>query len=112
MNALPSHLAERTRRIGTRPENDEGRFVLYWMRTAVRGHENPALDVALSLANARRLPLLVYHAVSERYPYASDRHHTFILQGARDVARELAARGIPYALHVERPLHRGPHLRI
>lgn len=112
MNALPFHLAERTRRIGTRPENDEGRFVLYWMRTAVRGHENPALDVALSLANARRLPLLVYHAVSERYPYASDRHHTFILQGARDVAREFTARGIPYALHVERPLHRGPHLRI
>jgi photolyase PhrII len=111
MSVLPPHLAERTRRIGTRAENEVGRFVLYWMRTAVRGHENPALDVALSLANARRLPLLVYHAVSERYPYASDRHHTFILQGARDVARELAARGIPYALHVERPLHRGPHLR-
>ncbi len=111
MSVLPPHLTERTRRIGTRAENEAGRFVLYWMRTAVRGHENPALDVALSLANARRLPLLVYHAVSERYPYASDRHHTFILQGARDVARELAARGIPYALHVERPLHRGPHLR-
>ena len=111
MNAMPPHLQERTRPIGTRPENEAGRFVLYWMRTAVRGHENPALDVALTLANARRLPLLVYHAVSERYPYASDRHHTFILQGARDVARELAARGIPHALHVERPLHRGPHLR-
>ncbi|MBM4361212.1 MAG: deoxyribodipyrimidine photo-lyase, partial [Deltaproteobacteria bacterium] len=111
MSVLPPHLGERTRRIGARAENEVGRFVLYWMRTAVRGHENPALDVALSLANARRVPLLVYHAVSERYPYASDRHHTFILQGARDVARELAARGIPYALHVERPLHRGPHLR-
>lgn len=111
MSALPPHLAERTRRVGTHAENDAGGFVLYWMRTAVRGHENPALDVALSLANARAVPLLVYHAVSERYPYASDRHHTFILQGARDVARELAARGIPYALHVERPQHRGAHLR-
>ena len=66
MSVLPPHLAERTRRIGTRAENEVGRFVLYWMRTAVRGHENPALDVALSLANARRLPLLVYHAASER----------------------------------------------
>jgi photolyase PhrII len=111
MSVLPAHLQERTRRTGTRAENAAGRFVLYWMRTAVRGHENPALDVALSLANARRLPVLVYHAISERYPYASDRHHTFMLQGARDVARELAARGIPYALHVERPLHRGAHLR-
>ena len=111
MSVLPPHLQERTRRIGSRTENESGRFVLYWMRTAVRAHENPALDAALSLANARRLPLLVYHAVSERYPYASDRHTTFILEGARDVARELAARGIPYALHVERPLSRGPHLR-
>ena len=111
MIVLPPHLEERTRRIGARTENESGRFVLYWMRTAVRGHENPALDVALSLSNARRLPLLVYHAVSERYPYASDRHPTFILEGARAVARELAARGIPYALHVERPLSRGPHLR-
>ena len=111
MNSLLPHFADGTRPIGSHPENGPGHSVLYWMRTAVRGHENPALDVALSLANARRLPVLVYHAVSERYPYASDRHHTFILQGARDVARELAARGIPYALHVERPLHRGPHLR-
>jgi len=96
---------------GTRAESPSGKFVVYWMRTAVRGHENPALDVALSLANERGVPLLVYHAVSECYPYASDRHHTFILEGARDVARELRHRGIPYALHVERPSHRGPHLR-
>jgi photolyase PhrII len=81
------------------------------MRTAVRGHENPALDVALTLANARGVPLLVYHALSERYPYASDRHHTFILQGARDAMRELRARRVPYAFHLERPGHRGPHLR-
>ena len=111
MTVLPPHLQERTRHVGARTGHASGRFVLYWMRTAVRGHENPALDVALTLANAQRLPLLVHHAVSERYPFASDRHGTFILEGARDVARELAARGIPYALHVERPLSRGPHLR-
>ncbi len=111
MSVLPPHLQERTRRIGSRPENASGTFVLYWMRTAVRGHENPALDVALTLANARHVPVLVYHALSERYPFASDRHHTFILEGARDVARELSARGIPYAFHLERPGHRGPHLR-
>lgn len=109
---LPPHLKERTRRIGGRAENEAGRFVLYWMRTAMRAHENPALDVALSLASARRLPLRVYQAVSERYPYASDRHHTFLLEGARDVARELAARGIPYGLHVELPGRRGPYLRL
>ena len=78
---------------------------------AVRDHENPALDAAVAAANALGLPVLVYHGVSERYPYASDRHHTFILEGARDVAAGLAARGIAYALHVERPAARGPMLR-
>ena len=85
-------------------------MVLYWMRMAVRDHENPALDAAVAAANALDLPVLVYHAVSERYPFASDRHHTFILEGARDVAAGLEARGIRYVLHVERPGARGPML--
>jgi photolyase PhrII len=87
-------------------------LVVYWMRVAVRGHENPALDAAIAAANELGTSVLVYHAVSERYPYASDRHHTFILEGARDVARELAARGVSYALHVERKGARGPMLRL
>jgi photolyase PhrII len=84
---------------------------MYWMRTSVRAHENPALDVALHLGRRLELPVFVYHALSERYPYASDRHHTFILEGAREVAGELGERGIGHAFHLERPGHRGPHLR-
>jgi deoxyribodipyrimidine photolyase len=57
-----------------------------------------------------RVRVISPDALSERYPFASDRHHTFILEGARDVAEELASRGIPYAFHLERPGHRGPHL--
>ena len=87
-------------------------YVLYWMRVAVRDHENPALDAAVAAANALDATVLVYHGVSERYPFASDRHHTFILEGARDVARGLRRRGIAYALHVERPGARGPVLRL
>jgi photolyase PhrII len=88
-----------------------GEFVLYWMRTAVRADENPALDVALTVANGLGLPVFVYHALSERYPFASDRHHRFVLEGARDVQSAQADRGIGYAFHLERPGHRGPHLR-
>jgi photolyase PhrII len=109
---LPSAIRERVTVRDDRPLTVEGRdVVLYWMRTAVRGHENPALDAALAASAELGLPVLVYHGVSERYPYASDRLHAFILQGAQDVAVELAERGVAYALHVEREGHRGPHLR-
>jgi len=116
LSRLPPHL--RTR-IGGRTHarapvrsrtTERGGFVLYWMRTAVRGHENPALDVAMEAARALGVPVFVYHALSSSYPYASHRHHVFILEGARDAHRELEARGIPHAFHLERPGHRGPHL--
>ncbi len=85
--------------------------VLYWMRVAARERDNPALDAAVFAANALGTTVLVHQALSERYPYASDRHHTFMLEGARDVARGLRRRGIAHALHVERPGARGPMLR-
>lgn len=106
---LPEPLAARTRRLGPRPEGKPA-FVVYWMRTAVRAHENPALDVALWLGAQLGVGVFVQHGLSERYPYASDRHHTFILQGARDVREQLRARGVGYAFHLEREGHRGPVL--
>lgn len=77
----------------------------------MRATENPALDVALTAAKQYRLPVLVYQGLSERYPYANDRHHLFILQGARDVDRQLRARGVRYVFHLERQGARGPYLR-
>lgn len=110
--SFPDHLAERiTTHSADRPTAPRGEFVLYWMRTAVRAHENPALDVALIAAERCGVPVFVYHALSERYPYASDRHHTFILEGARDVEAECAQRGLGYAFHLERPGHRTPALK-
>lgn len=105
---LPPHLEERVHRVRGTPRR--GRHVLYWMRSAVRGHENPALDVALGVAAALDVPAFVLQVVAEGGPYASDRHHRFALQGARDVAAELARRGIGHALHLERRGHRGPAL--
>ncbi len=107
---LPPWLAERTIPLNDQPCAADRPMLLYWMRIAMRGHDNPALEAALSLAHALDRPLLVYQGLSERYPYASDRHHRFILEGARDVADALARRGIGYAFHLERPGHRGDHL--
>ncbi|MEM9354694.1 MAG: FAD-dependent oxidoreductase [Pseudomonadota bacterium] len=111
MESLPDVLRERARILSDGETSDSGEFVLYWMRTAVRADQNPALDAAITAANELQLPVFVYHALSERYPYASDRHHTFVLQGARDVQIALQEKDIAYAFHLERPGHRGPHLK-
>ena len=108
---LADHLAERTRVVGRGIGPPRAEFVLYWLHHAMRAYENPALDVAVTLANQLELPLLVYQAIPERYPYASDRHHLFMLEGARDLQQQFRQRGITYAFHLDRCNHRGPHLR-
>ena len=108
---LPGRVAERVRVARDGAPAGGGEFVLYWMHNALRAAENPALDAALLAADRLGLPVFVYQAVSERYPFASDRHHAFMLGGARDAHAALAARGVGSASHLERPGHRGPHLK-
>ncbi len=112
IDQLPEHLRERTRSSDLQFEEraHANQFVVYWMNTAVRADENPALDVARWIAYQNDVPLLVYHALSQRYRFASDRHHTFILQGARDVQKRLAGKGVSYAFHIETLYDQDPHL--
>ena len=113
LESLPEYLLERTRiHDGRTVENEASsqQFVLYWMRSAVRGDENPALDVARWIAHRQGVPLLVYHAISEHYDFASDRHHTFMLQGARNVQAQFAETGISYAFHLATRDDRRDHL--
>jgi photolyase PhrII len=98
---IPDHLAERCRTVGDGSEGaGDGEYVLYWMHHAVRGHENPALDLALVIANALSLPVLVYQGLGGQHRFNNDRHHAFILQGARDVHHELARRNIRHLFHL------------
>lgn len=101
IDELPTHLADRCRIAHDAPVAGSNGYVLYWMCSAVRTDENPALDTAILLARHLDVPLLVYHGLSQSYPWASDRHHTFVLQGARDVQRQFAERGIRYVFHLE-----------
>ena len=64
---LPEFLLERTRVHSDSEPTDDGQFVLYWVRTAVRTEENPALDVAMMMADELELPLLVYQEISQHY---------------------------------------------
>lgn len=117
--ALPENLSERVRLpniclqaadSSTVLDSMSGEFVLYWMRTAVRTDENPALDVARILASENQLPLLVYQSISEHYEFASDRHHTFMLEGARDVQQQLSELEISYAFYLPTTGNRDQHL--
>lgn len=110
LDLLPDWLRDRSLALNDHDLQAVRPMVLYWMRVAMRSLDNPALEAALMLAHALNRPLLVYQGLSERYPFASDRHHRFILEGARDVASTLAERGVAYAFHLERPGQRGDHL--
>jgi hypothetical protein len=102
IRAYPDHIRERIRRLNSLPVQEEREFGLYWMHHAVRGHENPALDAAIFAANLLRKPVLVYQGLGGRHPYNSDRHYTFIMEGCREVQRELTSRNISYCFHLDR----------
>jgi len=97
---LPSHLQERLR--SAKQGDVHQRPVVYWMRSALRGHENPALDVAVAVARALRVPVLVVVHVEDHYPQATARRSMFLLQGAQTVQRELHERGMCCAVYVDR----------
>ena len=96
---LPDHLRERARVVRDAASH-RGEFVLYWMHHAARGHENPALDAAVVAANHLHLPVVVYQGLAGRHRFNSDRHHRFILEGARDAAQDCARRGVRHVFHL------------
>ncbi|MEC7985331.1 MAG: FAD-dependent oxidoreductase [Myxococcota bacterium] len=97
--SLPEHLKDRCTAI--REDGIARRsFVLYWTMQAVRGHENPALNTAVHIANQLSIPVLVYQCLSYQHPFASDRRHRFVLEGARDLQMELEHRNIGYTFEL------------
>ena len=106
LDDLPEHLEERIRVVGNKAKIlDEGP-VIVWLKSSHRFHENPAIDVGRIIACKRKLPMLVYHGIDERYPHASLRHHNSLLDAAVDVSRLCKKDGIKHTLHVARDGHR------
>lgn len=67
-----------------------------------RVESNHALAYAAGKANELGLPLLFYEGLTCSYPYANDRLHTFILQGAPETAKRLRRLGIGYIFYLRR----------
>ncbi len=64
--------------------NPDGDYVLYWMQINRRFHYNFALEYAVGWANKLDKPLLILEAFSCDYPWATDRSHTFMMQGMKE----------------------------
>jgi deoxyribodipyrimidine photo-lyase len=95
--------AERIMRLNAAPENGRGRYVLYWMQQSQRAHSNPALEHALSRANALGHPVVVVFGLHTAYPEANERHFAFMLEGLAETAADLRERGIQLVVRLQRP---------
>jgi len=86
----------RVRRAGS--PDAEGCCVVYWMQRSQRGIDNPALDVAVEVANVLQKPIVVFFAPVPFYPNANIRHYRFLVEGIPDIAEVLAKRGVGFVL--------------
>jgi deoxyribodipyrimidine photo-lyase len=96
--------ATRVRRLNSLP-SIQGSHVLYWMQASQRTRYNHALEYAIARANDLHLPMIVGFGVADDYPEANLRHYAFMLQGLRDIKKELADRGIPMVVLRGNPPH-------
>lgn len=89
-------LVPRTVDLNGKRYRPDGEYVLYWMQSTHRLDENWGLRAAVRTADRLGLPVVIHQGLDPTYPHASARHHTFILQGARDTARRAEAHGWHY----------------
>jgi deoxyribodipyrimidine photo-lyase len=80
-----------------------GRCVVYWMQRSERALDNPALDVAIEVANALDVPVVVFFSAISNFPHANLRHYVFLNQGLVDIEEDLQERQIGFI--VRRPPH-------
>ena len=95
-------ITERVQLLNDKKENKKARYVLYWMQMFKRTSHNHALKFAIEQANERDLPLVVYEGLKFYYPWASDRLHTFILEGVEEKRKAFEKLGITYIFYLQK----------
>ena len=104
LEQLASNLRVTVRHDGA--PDPSGRVVVYWMQRAQRALDNPALDVAVEVANALHQPVVILLAPVPFYPHANLRHYAFLAENSR-IAERARKRGIGFVLR-HYPDHRLP----
>lgn len=77
--------------------------MLYWMQQSQRAEGNHALEYAIEQGNERGWAVVVGFGLTVDYPEANLRHYAFMLQGLRETARALRARGVSFVLRLGSP---------
>lgn len=78
-----------------------GEYVLYWMTMFRRLRWNYSLDRAVEWARQLGKPLVIFEPLRAGYPWASDRLHTFVIEGMRDTAAAVAKLPVTYYPYLE-----------
>ncbi|MDB5351677.1 MAG: phr [Planctomycetota bacterium] len=73
------------------------------MQRAKRGRDNPALNLAISVGNALKKPVIVVFGLTANYPGAQRRHYRFLVDGLPEVQDALAARNVHLVLRIGDP---------
>jgi deoxyribodipyrimidine photo-lyase len=81
----------------------EGRSVVYWMQRAQRGVDNLALNHAIKLGNALKLPVLAVFGLTPDYPDGQRRHYRFLVEGLVDTQRDMEGKGVPLVVRIGTP---------
>ncbi|HVE77461.1 MAG TPA: deoxyribodipyrimidine photo-lyase [Gemmatimonadaceae bacterium] len=95
-------LSLRTTTVNETRLQPDGEFVLYWMQTTQRLEENWALRLATLEADRLSRPLIIHQGLDPTYEFASDRFHTFTMEGARELAVRAAGQGYHYQFVLRR----------
>ncbi len=82
------------------PDPSKGSFTLYWMSSAVRTHDNEALEHAIGRANETGKRLAVLFVLDPSYPEAQRRHFDFLVDGLHAVATGLDQRNIALVVRI------------
>lgn len=90
--------------------NPNADYVLYWMSINRRLHYNFALEYAVAWANKLGKPLLIYEGLSCNIPWASDRTHTFLIEGMQEHHEFFLNNNINFYSYIEKKPSEGAGL--
>jgi len=73
------------------------------MQRAQRGVDNPALNMAIAVANAIGRPAIAVFSLTADYPGAQRRHYRFLVEGLADAAEDLERRNVRLVVRLGTP---------